>query len=162
MQNKINEIAIAEIPLKISQNPWNFRFKGAFLSLFPQDSPIFWGIPKKKFLFNFNAAFNIVKINSSSKFLHGTPYSTANFSPREFQANRSVTVKVLSLSARLMWWWSLGVTFYLFCSFFVSFFRLGLVFAETFYVSLERWIYISCKIFKYFFDLSLGNNLGVL
>jgi len=38
----------------------------------------------------------MVKINFS-KFLHGTPYSNANFSPREFQANRSVTVKVLSL-----------------------------------------------------------------
>jgi len=37
------------------------------------------------------------KKNFSSKFLHGTPYSNANFSPREFQANWSVTVKLLSL-----------------------------------------------------------------
>ena len=56
------------------------------------------GLPKKVFLcLIFNVVFNIVKINFSSKFLHGTTYSTADFSPREVQTNRSVTVKVLSL-----------------------------------------------------------------
>jgi len=53
---------------------------------------------KKKFFCSiFNAVFNVVKINFSRKFLHGTPKSTADFRLREFQANRSVTVKVLSL-----------------------------------------------------------------
>jgi len=60
----------------------------------------FLGSPQKKICSIFNAVFNIVKKNFSSKFLHGIPYSNANFSPREFQANRSVTVKVLSLLVR--------------------------------------------------------------
>jgi len=57
----------------------------------------FLGSTKKVFFCSIsNAVFNIVKINFSSKFLHGTPYSNANFSPREFQAKKCVTVKVLS------------------------------------------------------------------
>jgi len=39
----------------------------------------------------------MVETNFIGNFLHGTPYSTADFSPQEFQTNRSVTVKVLSL-----------------------------------------------------------------
>ena len=98
MQNKINKIAIAQIPLKISQNPWNFRPKGVYFLFFHKISLFFEVYLKKSFFCSiFKAVFNIVKINFSSKFLHGTPYSNANFSPREFQANRSVTVKVLSL-----------------------------------------------------------------
>jgi len=85
MQNK-NKFAMAQIPLNRSQNPWYFRPKGL---------PILLGLPI--FFSIFNVVFNIVKINLSSKYLHGTPYSTADFSPREFQANQNVTVKVLSL-----------------------------------------------------------------
>jgi len=50
MQNKINKIAIAQKPLKISQNPWKFRPIDTLLC----DLPIFWVYLKKKvFLFNF-------------------------------------------------------------------------------------------------------------
>ena len=75
-----------------------FAPKGLYFLFFHKIS-LFLGDYLKKSFFRsiFNAVFNIVKINFSSQFLHGTPYSTADFSPREFQANRSVTVKVLSL-----------------------------------------------------------------
>jgi len=57
---------------------------------------------KKGFFFvQFLRLFLTVKIKFSSNFLHGTPQSNANFSLREFQANRSVTAKVLSLLAQL-------------------------------------------------------------
>jgi len=47
MQNKINKIAIAQIPLKISQNTWNFRPKGLYFLFFHKIS-LFWGLPQKK------------------------------------------------------------------------------------------------------------------
>jgi len=96
MQNKINNIAIAWIPL--SQNPWNFRPVGLYF-LFCHKSCLFLWVWLRKISFFrllFYAVLNSVKINFSSKFLNGTPYSTADFSPREFEANRSVTVKALS------------------------------------------------------------------
>jgi len=51
MQNKINKIAKAQIPLKISQNPWNFRFKGIHFLIFHKIS-LFFGVylKKKKFV----------------------------------------------------------------------------------------------------------------
>jgi len=71
MPNKINKIAIAQIPLKVSQNPSNFRPIDASFS-FSIRIAHFLGLPQKGFfLFNFNAVFNIVKINFSSHFYMG-------------------------------------------------------------------------------------------
>jgi len=98
MQNKINKISIAQIPLKNRKILEIFAPKVLYF-LYLHKISLFFGVYLKKSFFCsiFNAVFNTVKINFSSKFLHGTPYNDADFSPREFQANRSVTVKVLSL-----------------------------------------------------------------
>jgi len=74
-----------------------FVQKGLYFIFFRKICLFFSGLPPKKNCLILNALFNTVKINFCRKLLHGTPYSTADFSPREFQANRSVTVKVLSL-----------------------------------------------------------------
>jgi len=99
MQNKIIKIAIAQIGT-VKDTAKSLTPKELYFLFFHENS-LFFGVHLKKVFFCsiFNAVFNIVKINFSSKFLHGIPYNNANFSPREFQANRSVTVKVLSLSA---------------------------------------------------------------
>jgi len=112
MQNKNNKIAIARITLRYRKILEIFGPKRLYFLFFHKICLFFWVYLKKSFFRSiFNAVFNIVKINFSSKFLHGTPYSTADFSPRKFQANRSVTVKALSFVSRQT---TKGIRLYLF------------------------------------------------
>jgi len=72
MQNKINKIDIAGIPLKTSQILEIFAPKVLYLLFIHKICLFLWVYRKKSFSLIFYAVFNSKK-NFSSKFLDGTP-----------------------------------------------------------------------------------------